>query len=354
MAIVRELLIKVGFLTDKQAVTQVNKSIAGFKTGFAIAASAAAYAFSKVASFFGDIATATLDADELARTLGVSLKELAALQQAAREFRIDPTQFSEALSTVDRLFKDFRSGANTTLADIARAQQFEIDRAGSSLKVFQQILNYIGQISSETERIRVAESIFGTKLAPKIADLSKNLEKFRENAIAFQEIGEQIENTLPAAREYEQAINSLTTSFGNFALSISQTVFPVFETIIRYLTLISELARNAFNLNGQGLVKSVNNFSGYLDPLFDKTGLNNISNFFKGLYGGDSLLNKLTGNGNSGMMVNPVVTNNIDVNVAPGTTEQQAEEMGESISQAVRDSIMKSWQEIQYNNPVVE
>lgn len=377
MAIVRELLIRLGFQTDKKAINATNQAITGFKTRFAIAATAATYAFSKITQFFGDIATATLDSAELAKTLGVSLKELTAIQAAAQQVgRLDFKQTSQAFSGLNKMLNNFRTGADQTLQEIARGLKFEVDREGGPQKLFDQILTGLSQIATEQERIRISSNIFGDELGPKIAALATNIDAFKESTKNFADVGAEAEKQLPAFRAYEQSVNALTQSWTKFTLAISQTVFPVLQKLIEYLTIMSDFARSVFTLDGSGVKSSLNAASSLLDPLFEKTGLNNISDFFKkNVFGGQSALNGLDGSFLQRLkdyaenkpgyqyqgFLNPAmaggapnITNNIDISVPPGTTAEQAEYMSTQIKNAVRESVDDTFREIQYNNPQVE
>ena len=170
MAIVRELLIKLGFQTDKKAINETNRAITGFKTRFAIAATAATYAFKVIKDFFTDIASATLDSEELARTLGISLNEFTALTQAAQKFRIKPDQFAGVLSTLQKDLNDFLQGFGR-LPEIARQLKIEINRDTTPIELFEKIIQAIRAIEDETQRIRVANELF-PGLGAKLSDLS--------------------------------------------------------------------------------------------------------------------------------------------------------------------------------------
>jgi uncharacterized protein YozE (UPF0346 family) len=376
MSIVRSLLIKVGFVTDRGSVNETNRAISGFKTRFAVAASLATYAFSKIAQFFGDIASATLDASELANTLGISLKQLTAIQNAAQKVgRLDFKQTGAAFSTLNKMLNGFKTQADNTLASIAEGLKFKLSREDSPEKVFQNILTGLNQIASSTERIRLASNIFGDELGPKIAALSLNIDKFNESVDDFQGIGEKTEESLESLRNYEEAVNSLGRAWNAFTISVSATLFPVLEKIINYLEIASDFYRNLFSFDLSGLKKTAEAGSKLLDPLFEKTGLNKVSNFFKEFWGGETLpkmwdkdvfnrigeyIENKPGYKYEGFLAppNPMnmapITNNIDISVPPGTTEEQADYISNNIKQAIEDLWEQQFRQIQYNNPRVE
>lgn len=375
MAIVRELLIRLGFQTDKKAINETNRAITGFKTRFAIAATAASYAFKVIKDFFGDIATALLDSDELARSLGISLNELRAMQEVAQKFRIRPEQLAGVFAVLQKDLNEFAQGFGR-LPEIARQLGIEISRDTGPKELFDQYIKAIRNIENEQERIRISTALFGDKIGAKISDLSLKYDDFKE---AVKQAYDQLENqpdVLPEAKKFEESINNLTTAWNKFAQSISVIVFPVLQYTIEHLTLISDLLRTIFNVDSAGVKNTLNSASKLLDPIFEKTGLNYVSDYFKNtFFGGQSALNGLDENTFSrltdyienkpGYQYNgflapagggsmPNVTNNIDISVPPGSTQDQAEYISSQVQQAVDSSIMNTFYQIQNNNPVVE
>ena len=367
MAIVRELLIRLGFVTDKKAINETNNAITGFKTRFAIAATAASYAFTKLVSFFGDIATATLDSKELADSLGISLKELTALANAAQKFRIDPKDFQSALSKINKSFQDFKTGASGALAEIARQMNFEIDRDGGPVKVFEQILKYLSTIEDKTERIRIAGSVFGDSLAPRIAEMAVNLDEFNQSVAEFEKLGQIAQDSLPTLKKYEDAVNALSRAWGQFTLSISQTVFPVLQKIIEYLTIASDFYRTLFSGDLEGFKGTLKQGSKFLDPLFDgvKSGFNSTTDYLSGFLKTPEWVQSVIdyvenkpgyqyGMAGSASGMSPTITVNNDISVPLGTDSEMAKSIADSVSQGVEDAINRTFIDIQNNNPTVE
>lgn len=368
MGIVRELLIKIGFVSDKKAINATNSAITGFKTRFALAATAATYAFSKIAGFFSDVATATLDSQDLAKSLGISLKELTQLGQGLKSFRLDDSQIQSTLKHVNKLFVDFRTGASNELREIARGFNFEIDREAGPVALFRQILEGIAKIENEQDRIRQTANIFGDVLAPRIAEIAISLGKLDASVTSFGDLGQKTQDSVPALLEYQKAVMGLTNSWNEFVLSISQTVFPVLQKLIEYLSIASDFYRNIFTGNTDGLKSTFQKGSKFVQPLFDAVGegFNNASNFFDGLlqkpqwlknfetYAENRIEDQPMGAFSTNGMSSPNVVNNIDIQVPYGTSEDQARFMSDQVQQAVDNSIWETFRQIQNNNPTVE
>lgn len=371
MSIVRELLVKIGFKTDKQSIEETNSAISGFKARFLIAASAATYAFGKISQFFSDIATATLDSDQLATTLGTSLKELIAIQKAADQVgRLDFKQTNAAFLGLNKLLNNFRSGMDSSLTEIARGLKFEIDREGGPQKLFDQILNSLNQIETVQDRIRISSNIFGDELGPKIANIAANITEFNKATEGFLEIGQEFENSVSAAKAYEDAVKNLNNSWEKFTMSLSTTVLPVLRNIIEYLTIISDFTRSIFTMDTSGLKGALNSASRLFDPFFEFTGLNKISDYFKSGRGGESLLNSESAQkelidyienregysyrGNIPQSQMPTITNYFEIDASPEGINKLYHDVYDSIKNAVDDAVYGTFKEIQANNPQVE
>lgn len=376
MSIVRSLLISIGFVNDKKAINETNNAITGFKTRFALVATTAAYAFKVVKDFFTDIASATLDSEELAKSLGTSLNELTALQQAAQKFRIKPEQFSGALSILQKDLFDFKQGFGR-LPELARQVGIEISRETNAIGLFDQILEKLRGIDDEQERIRVASNIFGRELGARFSNLSQNIDGFKESVKqAYVEL-ESLPDITEDAKKYEDAVNGLGNAFDRLVRQLGKFVFPALEGLFNYLEILSRFYGSLFSGDFSGVKRVLNDASGLLDPLFEKTGLNKVSDFFKGLFGGNSLLNSIdqesinrllkyvenreqtqqapfTGYGNPFGGWASTVENKIDINMPQGTSGEQAIFLGNQIERMISDSINATFQEIQYNNPQVE
>lgn len=372
MSIVRSLLIKVGFVTDKQTINQTNKAIAGFKTRFAIAASAAAYAFSKITNYFSEIATATLDAESLAKTLGISFVEFTKLQKAAEGFRINDKQFTSLFQALNKNIVNFRYKLDGELLKLSQAFDFDPTKINNSAQLFDAIINKLATIEDYQKRIDFAEIHF-EGLGEKLANIAGNTERFRDSVEGFEGFANELQKSIPALNEYEQAVIGLSNVWQNFVVTISKDVIPVLTNLISYLQPSFDLLKGVYNLYGnlfkgdkQGVIDSARSVSKSLDPVFDSVGsaYQGTKNVLSGLISdvfspwwervNDYVENRDYGMVPATSMGAPMITNNIDIQVGPGTTEQQAQFMSDRIEQQVEASIYNTFQNIQNNNPMVE
>ena len=364
MAIVRELLIKLGFQTDKKAITETNKAITGFKTRFAVVATAATFAFSKLSQFFGDIATATLDSDDLAKSLGITLKELISIQKGFSNFRIDEKQVNEIFSNLNDKLRGFLTKTDSALAEFSAFSGVEINPLGGSVKLFDTILKYLSTISNEQQRIFVASNLFGKQLGTRISKISQNIEQFNDvvnNSIIF---GEDAEKAIPALKEYDDAIRSLGESWKSFAIALSTTVVPVLTTILDLLSYVlkfyRDLAKVFTQFTFEPLVNTVQNankaFSESSFGKFVNSGFRTIGNNINSdLFGVDEIFERQNeSNGLSPVFSAPNTNLNINITVPEGTPREQTAYMADQIGQRIEDVNYNAWRQIQNNNPMVE
>lgn len=369
MAIVRELLIRLGFQTDKKAINETNRAITGFKTRFTVAATAATYAFKRMNDFFGDIAKATLDSSELANTLGLSLKELISIQNAAQKIgRLDFSQTDQAFIGLNKLLNDFRSGTSTALSEIARGFKFEIDSTAGPKKLFDQILEGLSEIENQQDRIRISSNIFGDSLGVKIASLAENINEFKDSVTGFENVGKEAEKSISVLREYEISVNSLTRSWDNLVLSLSKNVVPVLTNIINILKMASDGWNNLFKSTSEKIkFDQFKKSLPALAPLYKRGGgaFNTEENFTnsliekgKGFFSGvgDYISNRsgYDYSRQKNSTTPTAITVNNDISVPPGTDSEMTKSITESIFNGVQEAINYTFYQIQNNNPVVE
>ena len=367
MAIVRELLVRLGFQTDKRAINQANQAITGFRTRFAFVAAAATYAFSRIGNFFNDIAKATLASDDLAKSLGVSLGELTKIQGAAQKVgRLDFRQTAAAIQKVQDLMISFRQGISAEFANIARdagVSGFFLDPKGDAIENFKTILQYLGSIKVETERIRIAENIFGKDLKNRISDLAVEFDKFEKSIPDFEQVGKDAENSLQSFKDYQDAINSLTAAWTNLTLKLSQTVIPLLTNISNILAGLSDVYLGLFSLDLSTLKQGANAVSKALDPLFNATGLYKVPEFIKSGKAKETLDNVIDYTFNPSLyspdrirdtLPNVTMNTEFNIKVPEGTDQQSAQYISEEVGVVLRDSFYNMLQNIQNNNPVIE
>jgi len=372
MSIVRSLLIKIGFVTDKQAVNSANKAVDRFKLRFALIASAATYAFSKVTSFFNNIATKALDASDLSKKLNITLSEIIAIQRAAANFRLDDKEIAGSFSRLNQMLFGFRTKTNMELIFLKKGVgDFEIDANENVITLFQKFLVGLKNVAVESERIRLAEGIFGDGVGAKIAEIAKNLDKFNENVQSFIPDAKIIENTIEDIKNYTTAINELTIAWESFATQIGIKVFPVFTKLLNYfkndllpeINLVNKALYDLFfnysfdkfkelgQRNLSLLKKDKDKFLDFIDNLKGK--LQPVANYIENR-NEDALDSYMYPKNSFAGVGVPVIEINNEFNLPPGTSQEAINFIAEGIESEIRTGVYQVFREIQYNNPQVE
>lgn len=370
MAIVRELLVRLGFQTDRKGINQANQAISSFRTKFAFIAAGATYAFSRISSFFTDVSRAALSADDLARSLGISLRDLTKIQGAAQQAgRIDFEQTAQALGRVQDLLTGFLSGTDETLSRIANspAFSFEIDRE-SVTNNFDFILKGLANIQDESRRIQIAKNIFGKDIGVAVSRLAKNFDNFKSSIPDFEQLGVDAQNAIPELEKYQRAINNLSTAWMGLANSLTTTVIPALTKVTEYLTSAVEIYSGLFSGDDSLLAKGLKKGSQLLDPLFQATGLDKVSNFFKDFRENNraaeywkatmDYIENRPGYQSPGMIARgqaPLVMNTeFNINIPSGNTEEMKSYLSEDVNEAFMRLQRQYFENIKNNNPVIE
>lgn len=342
MVAVRELVTKLSFKSDTKNIERFNQSIIGFKTKFALAATAVTGFVAGVSKGLSSVSNLILDANELARSIGLSTSEVVSLQKVAEQFRISPTQFSSALSNLNNMVREAQQGFGT-LQTLARDGAFEIRNADASLlstrKILDNIIEALGKVEDEASRRDLAKQIFGNE---RFADLAKEgIVNINMLAESFKGLGDQIEQNQEKALVFDRSFRD----FKNTGLELVQTVLPLildaFSGLFTVLTKISNLVIN----------------SGFVQTAVKKIGdgFSGVKNFFghdnAGLeFARQSVRNEVSNDVNNKFDVK----NNINVTVPPGTEEAQAQFIKEGVDQAIDDAFKRNFETIGNNFPRAE
>lgn len=379
MAIVRELLIRVGLVGDKKSASQVEKSISTFKKRALIAVSAITFAFQRVSNFFSDFATRILDTDEFSRHIGLAIEDLYALQKAASSVaRVEERDFRIALGNIQKMFFDLRTGANQELDLIAHYLGFNIDTINDDgTTIFLKILHGLSKVEDAAERSRIAENIFkGTDFA-KFATLAGSMEKLAEETKKFSASGNAISGQIERLKAYEKSVRSLKDAWDDFVISASEHLIPVltgmlqalkdftpaFEEVFTSLKAIKDFWGSIFDFWGataqadwEGIKESSRRMSNSLTALDDS--LTRVQRQAAENQQGTSQIaispeGKVLRQGIDYFGAPPINITN-EIRVPEGTTTEQAAYMMDEIGRVVQDSIMSAFMQIQHENPLVE
>lgn len=356
MTVVRELTTVLGFVVDKKGVEGFNRTIIGFKTKFAIAATAATAFVAKTLEFFKDISDATLDADDLAKSIGISFQEFLKLRRAAEDFRIDPKNFESALRTLSRMLREAKFGMGD-LANIAYYTGIEFrDKFTGEVKnardLFVDILKRINEARTETEKFTIAKFFFGEEDAQKFIKFAKeagdNLDILTSK---YADYAKSLENSLPAFEEVNKSIRSFWNTFESFKMAFVEDILPaitagikVLEVVMRGIGYVARGVKGAFKLIGEGFHREIMADLAEI-PDFEVQADQKITRVME---------NQSAKNAPPVTQQNFNIDTKIDMQVPPGTTEEQQTVLKETVDEAIKTALVDQIREIYNNNPQVE
>lgn len=356
MTVVRELTTVLGFVVDKKGVEDFNRTIIGFKTKFAIAATAATAFVAKTLEFFKDISDATLDADDLAKSIGISFQEFLKLRRTAEDFRIDPKNFESALKSLSTMLREAKYGMGD-LANIAYYTGIEFrDKFTGEVKnardLFVDILKRINEARTETEKFTIAKFFFGEEDAQKFIKFAKEAGDNLDVLTAkYADYAKSLENSLPAFEDVNKSIRSFWNTFESFKIAFVEDILPaitagvkVLEVVMRGIGYVARGIKGAFKAIGEGLNREL--MADFAEiPDFEVQATQKINRVME---------NQAAKNAPSVTEQNFNIDTKIEVQVPPGTTEQQQVILRETVDEVIKSALIDQVREIYNNNPQVE
>lgn len=380
MAIVRDLLVRIGFVTNKQTQTAVNKTIASTKKNLQntsnvaqntvkntskaqksllllgrrmlLGWAAALYSVKKFFSFFNAVAIRALDNDSLARTIGIAREELQALNSEAQNFGFKDNQFSGVLSFLDKMNRDVKNGV-TSFHKLNNQLRININPEGTALDTLKTILEGVRQLDTEKSRIDFLEDLFPGS-GVQLSDLSQDLDNFYANVAKSTQRNINSGATLQTFKDYTKAINEFTDAFERFIQQLSIVVLPVLTKTLDIINGLLSVREAVFNYNRKLLNLDFASIAKDLSPSFERAksvGKSAYDFLTENLM---PLSNYLMPTSNVGGMapVNVTVSNTFQVPF--GTTGEQAFSIAGQIESQIVSAMNRIFINIQNNNPQVE
>lgn len=357
MTVVRELTTVLGFVVDKKGVEEFNRTIIGFKTKFAIAATAAAAFVAKTLEFFNDISNATLDANDLAKSIGISFQEFIKLRRAAEDFRIDPKNFESALRSLSKMLREAKYGMGD-LANIAYYTGIEFrDKFTGEVKnardLFIDILKRINEARTETEKFSIAKFFFGEEDAQKFIKFAQeagdNLDVLTGK---YANYAKSLEDSLPAFEDVNKSIRSFWNTFESFKMAFVEDILPaitagvkVLEVVMKGIGYVARGIKGAFKMVGEGLNREL--MADFAEiPDFEVQATQKINRIMENQAAKSAPAAITEQNFN--------IDTKIEMQVPAGTTEQQQVILRETVDEAIKGALIDQVREIYNNNPQVE
>ena len=369
MTVVRELVTKLGFQVDRTGLDRFEKSIIGFKTKFALASAAVTAAVSKTLDYFRDISKAAIDTKGLAEQTGIATERFVALRKAAEGFQVDPHQFDAYFQRLSGLLREAESGYGE-LFEIIRKSRGKLNltpfiRNHDVEGAFKAVVDYVQQLEKIPDKVAVVADVLGESNPTGLLRLVKaGSEAFTEATEKNKAFGEQFTANEPAIEDYTKKLNAFSNSLEKLQNAFVRNVLPVVTEVVGLTTQV--LNGDAFS--GLGIIKDEVKDKGFLSGLnfvgeaianyvYEKLGYETLQQAQMKAYEEDQYFYRKLAEMQQQQRLNntnTTVTNRIDINVAPGTSEEQAQIIGQEVRGAMEQFYQEKTREVLNNYPQAE
>ena len=343
MTIVRTLTTNLDFNVDFRAINRFNQALSNFNLKFALGGAAVAAFASKVVASVNQVSSDILDTEELAKRTGIAFEDLFKLGQAAAEFRIEPKQFNAILAGLNKDILDAQRGFGRLYEIMRDNPNIRIRNDDGSLKsteeVLESIVNSINEITDPKLRIQAFEDILkfdGVKLS----------QAFKNGYQSFKQVGDTFDAQAKALDKQREFANQYTKEVLAITKSFDQTVQLFVTKFAPLILAFTESLNILIKFYGEVLAQVAKGPKGAA-----QSGLFGVlPSLAVGAY--DYLTGANTPTPASTGPIN--MTANFDVNVAPGTTQEQATQLSELTVERIESFYGPLIRQLMNNNPQVE
>jgi hypothetical protein len=340
MTVVRSLTTNLDFNVDFRPLNRFNQALSNFNLKFALGGAAVAAFAGKVVGAINDVSNLILDTEDLSKRTGIAFDDIIKLTKAAEQFRISPTQFQGALAGLNKDVLDAQRGFGRLYEIMRDNPNIRIRNDDGSLKnteqVLESIVSAINQIADPQLRIQAFEDILkidGVRLSA----------AFKDGYAAFKQVGETFDAQAKALKEqkafaeqYTKDLKAISDSFTAVIQAFVTNFAPVILALTDSLNLLIQFYGKVLEQASKG-PKGVAS-SGIFGVLPAAA------------VGAYDYLTGSTPPAAPGMNM----TANIDINVAPGTADEQVQQISERTVQSLESFYGPLIRQIMNNNPQVE
>lgn len=343
MSIIRELVTKISFQVDKKGIEQFNRSIIGFKTKFALAATAVSGFTLGVVKAVKGVTDSVLDTNELARSLGVSEDRLIGMQRAANRFRISTAEFNSGFTHLNDLIRQAQQGSGELITQ-SKLGGFEIRNANGeilqAIDLYDVIIQRLAKIENIRDREIQAEKLLGNK---RFAQVAIEPNRFKQLSEELKPTVEELQAAVKASQEFDTALTTLIQTADSFKLKFFTPVINGLSEVIKFFNQAFE----AISRYKQGLeIEST--------PFIQnaRKGFKEEARFLDSIF--DSILLKILSPDGTTNRNNSVRINTVNVNVTSDIAAENRAFGEQNIRAMFESAIRQVWEETGNNFPVTE
>jgi len=341
--IVRELVTKLSFVFNRAGLDTFERAVKGFKNNIVFTAGEIASAVKESFEFLHNLAQSRINLKDMADFAGITTEEFVAMRNAAQKMGVQTENFDQALSGIAQSLKEATVGAGEFFRIIQETGEFRMPKFGQEAKnirnFFEDLFNYIDKIENRSEKLRTLQNILKTDRAA-TAQFLRLIERGRDAYVDMIEkerpFAAQLQQQEAAALRLQQAVDRFDAAWVKAKETLVGSVLPVLANVLELFNAIADKIGQLFDAMPKGFTGLIPNLG-----LESFTGLlPNISKFF----GGEEAVKDVSVNNSI----------NIQIDVPPGTTEEQASFMANEIRQQMQDVINQNARQMISSNSMVE
>lgn len=233
---IRELLVRLGVVTDTRKVSEFDSAITSVKRGMKLAVGVAV---GLTAALAGVIATTAQAGDHAAKTaqqIGMTAEELQEYEKAARLAGARGRELEVGFRTMARNVRDAAMGQGEAKEALGKLR-IQMREGNGELRgmsdIFEQIADRIAGTTNETEKVALASEIFGrsgAKLLPLLNQGAAGIRRMRQEA---RDLGIVMsEEATKASEEFTDRLGDATDIVVGLKRQIGIGLMPTFTRML--------------------------------------------------------------------------------------------------------------------------
>ena len=319
----RELTTQLNFTVNRANLDKFQGYIKAFKVSTAAAAAAISYAVSKTIDHFDNLARDTLRISDLAEAAGFAASEFKSMQDAAGKLGINTEQFQADFKKLSTTIQQARVGTGeffrifTESGQKIRLPDPLLTDAENFRNALKDIYTYVSELPTESRKLYVLSNLFSPDSAGRWKDaISQGFDTFERFVAVSTNQNANLDSQVEKLKEYNRAVNDLSTSWEIFWRELSVLVLPAVSASLNIASSLIKPNNTTPNYFAQDLAEEA-----------------------EFLAGAESIRS---------------IVNNFQFDVPAGTTEEQGIYMADMVRSTVEDVLQEQTRQVISNNPQME
>jgi hypothetical protein len=174
---------------------------------------------------------------KLADQYGMTATALQRFDYIAMQTSTSADDMRKAMVTLRSGVADLATGAVSSTSKALQHLGVDLTQFENSDEQFYAVIATLGNMTNETERVTLANEIFGDQMANKLLPIiHAGGDAISEYASEFEEVGAMGDEQVESLAAFENVLNKLKAQFANVALQIGASFLPIMEKIAEMIS----------------------------------------------------------------------------------------------------------------------